>query len=192
MKHIADRFTVILDANVLYPFLVRDVLLSYADAGLYRARWTAEIMDEWTSHLIEKKPDKKANVESTAKIMLQHFPDAIVDGYQALIPALKLPDPDDRHVLAAAIKAGAHAIVTENLKDFPDECMAQYEIEVQTADNFLVSTFELYADDAIQAIRKMRARYHQPPISASELIMSLLRKGLVRTAAELKPHIGLL
>lgn len=192
MKHIADRFTVILDANVLYPFLVRDVLLSFAHAGLYRARWSKDIMDEWTRHLIKNHPDKEQNIRRTAEVMAEQFPEALVCGYEDLIPSLELPDPDDRHVLAAAIKVGAHAIVTNNLKDFPADQMALYELEAESPDGFLNNTFELYPEDAIQAIRTMRLRYDRPETSAGELIMALMRSGLVQLAAALRPHFELL
>jgi predicted nucleic acid-binding protein len=108
MRHIADRFTVILDANVLYPFLMRDVLLSSARAGLFRARWSRSIMDEWVRNLISNKPEKERQIHRTASLMNERFPEAVVEDYEALIPSLSLPDEKDRHVLAAAIRAGAH------------------------------------------------------------------------------------
>lgn len=192
MTHISDRFTVVLDANVLYPFLVRDVLLSFAYAGLFRARWTNEIMDEWVRSLTKDKPDKEKQILRTAEIMNNEFPEALVEGYERLIPALELPDPNDRHVLAAALKVGAHSIVTENLRDFPEEILSPLQIEVRTADEFLLSTFELYQNDAIEALREMRQRYKAPPYSSDELNLSLIKAGLVRTASELKPHLKIL
>src|SRR5665213_919654 len=98
MRHIADHFTATLDANVLYPFLIRDVLLSLADAGLFRPIWSADIQAEWSSHLIAAKPDKETAILRTVAVMNDAFPEAVTDGYQSLIPGLDLSDPNDRHV----------------------------------------------------------------------------------------------
>lgn len=192
MRHVADRFTVILDANVLYPFLVRDVLLSLAAAGLYRPRWSRDIMDEWSSKLIETHPDLQVKITETIAKMEEAFPEATVEGYEDLIPTLHLPDENDRHVLAAAIKAGASVIVTENTKDFPPEILSKYELETRTADEFAVDTFQLYVTDALDAIRKMRERHKKPPHNADELIVALVARGLVDFANELAPHKKLL
>ncbi len=115
MSDVADRFVVVLDANVLYPFRVRDVLLRFAEAGLYRARWSQRIIAEWTENLIRDKPHLEQSVRSQQRAMAIAFPEAMVAGYEALIPTLQLPDDKDRHVLAAAIRASAQHIVTENL-----------------------------------------------------------------------------
>lgn len=192
MKHVSDRFTVVLDANVLYPFLVRDVLLSFAHSGLYRARWTQAIIDELVSALIANKPDRERKIRQLAGIMAEQFPEALIEHYESLIPAIDLPDPDDRHVLAAAIKAGAHAIVTENLQDFPTATLASCEIEAHTADQFLQSTFQLYPTDAIRALREMRSRYINPPVSAGDLLTALTRNELVLLAGEVRPHFDFL
>lgn len=189
MRHVSDRFAAVLDANVLYPFLVRDVLLSLAQAGLYRPHWTAEINDEWSLHLIEAKPEKEAAIRATVTLMNAAFPEALVENYEALIPAVQLPDADDRHVLAAAIRARANVIVTENTKDFPAEALARYDIEVLTADDFILNTVELYLTDSLQALKKMRARYRNPPRSPEELVTGFLRCGLVATAAAIAPHL---
>ena len=107
MRRVADRFVVLLDANVLYSFRVRDVLLRFAEAGLYRARWSRQIIEEWTKNLIRNKPHLKESVQSQVHAMERAFPEAIVEGYEDLIPTIVLPDKNDRHVLAAAIRSGA-------------------------------------------------------------------------------------
>lgn len=190
MRHVSDRFTVILDANVLYPFLVRDVLLPLAAAGLYRARWSPDIMEEWSSHLIKAKPERQEKIIKTVDTMNEHFPEAVVEGYEDLIPSLNLPDENDRHVLAAAIKADASVIVTENTRDFPPEVLSKFDIETRTADEFAVDTFELYVTDAVTAMRDMRARYTKPAKTPDELIVSLVACRLVDFANALGPHTG--
>lgn len=192
MRHIADRFTVILDANVLYPFLVRDVLLSLAAAGLYRPRWSRDIMNEWSSELTKARPALKAQIAKTIETMGRAFEEATVEGYEDLIPSIHLPDKNDRHVLAAAIKVDASVIVTENTKDFPPEILSKYDIETRTADEFAVDTFQLYETDAVNAIRSMRKRHKNPPHDPDELIVALVARGLVDFANELVPHKKLL
>lgn len=98
--------------------------------GLFRAKWTAEIHEEWITALLKKRPDlSREKLERTRELMDKHAIDALVTGYEDLIPSLQLPDPNDRHVLAAAIRARADVIVTVNLRDFPSESLAPLAIE---------------------------------------------------------------
>ena len=118
-------YTVLFDANVLYPAPMRDLLLQLAVADIFRARWTADIHREWIDALLLNQPHRdQAALERTRDKMDSATRDCLVTGYQSLIPSLQLPDPDDRHVLAAAIAGRCDAIVTQNLRDFPYEALA--------------------------------------------------------------------
>ena len=120
-----NRFTVIYDACIHYPDPRRDLLMRIALTDLYRARCSNQIHEEWITAVQRNRSGlSRAQLELTRKLMNAHVRDALVDSYQSLIPALELPDPDDRHVLAAAIKSGADLIVTFNLDDFPDQALA--------------------------------------------------------------------
>ena len=143
MKRIADRRAALLDANVLFPFRKRDILLRFHHAGLIRARWTERILDEWTHSPLELKPHLEPSVRSQRHVMREHFAEAVVTGYEPLIGKLELPDVDDRHVLAAAIRCGAQYIVTDNRADFPAEVLARFDIEAIDADGILSRTFDL-------------------------------------------------
>ncbi len=129
MSFIADRFVVVLDANVLYPFRKRDLLLSFYAAGLFRCRWTDEILGEWVRNLIAQKPALVASIDQQLAAISQAFPESLVTGYEAIVATLSLPDPNDHHVLAAAIVCGAQHIITDNLKDFPQESLSPFDIE---------------------------------------------------------------
>jgi predicted nucleic acid-binding protein len=190
VRHISSRLSAILDANVLYPFLVRDVLLSLAEAGLYRPLWTDRINDEWTSHLIERRPEKAAQIKVTVEVMNEAFPEALISQYEDLIDVLQLPDANDRHVLAAAICGSANVIVTENIKDFPLPILERYDLDARSADEFVLNTVELYPVDALAALRRMRLRYTNPPYAQNELLRAMLRCGLVTTAASLVPQVA--
>lgn len=189
----SSAYTVILDACVLYPAPLRDVLLSLGSAGLFHARWTLAIQDEWTRNLLANRPDIDPNVlRVTQERMVVAIPDCLVTHYEPLIDALQLPDPDDRHVLAAAITGHADAIVTLNLKDFPAETLARYNLEAQHPDDFVMNQLELREYEALAAIKRQRARLKNPPRSPSEFIDTLEQQGLVQSARRLRERINLI
>ncbi len=180
------KYTAILDANTLYPMLVRDLLLSLASVGLYHARWTSAIHDEWTCNLAKVRPDIAAQLPGIVAAMNEAIPDAIVEHYEPLIGCTVLPDESDRHVVAAAIAGHADVIVTFNIKDFPQEILSPHGIEVQHPDDFVMNQLQLQELVAIEAIKSMRARWKNPPRSAIELVEALEKRGLPITAAYLK------
>ena len=146
------RYTAILDANVLYPQLIRDTLLSLAVERLYHARWSATIHAEWTRNLAKDRPELAAKLPLVVERMNASVPDCLVTNYEKLANSIELPDPDDRHVVAAAIVGHADAIVTFNTKDFP--------ATVQHPNEFLMNQLQLQEIPALRAIKKMRARWH--------------------------------
>lgn len=188
----AAGFTAVLDANVLYPALLRDVLLSLAQTGIYVARWSADIEDEWSRHLIQDFPDKEASIRKMALQMQTAIPDCLIRGYEPFIEGLKLPDPDDRHVLAAAIVGHADVIVTSNIKDFPREILAGYDLELQSPDEFLVNQLNLYPLRALEALKAMRQRWRRPEMPATAMIDLMEQRGLAMTAAHLNDAVNLL
>ena len=117
--------TALFDACVLYPAPLRDLLMNLALTGLFRARWTDDIHKEWIENLLENEPERdRARLERTRDLMDTATRDSLVSGYEGIVSALQLPDPNDRHVLAAAIVGGCHVIVTANLRDFPGTAVA--------------------------------------------------------------------
>jgi len=188
LTQLADRRVALLDANVLFPFRKRDILLRFHDAGLFRARWTERILDEWTLSLLERKPHLERSVRSQRHAMREHFAEALVTGYEPLIATLELPDADDRHVLAAAIRCGAQHVVTDNLADFPADVLARFNIEAIDADGFLSRTFDLYPSEALGVLRALRKAYNNPPFTPSEFVRDMTAKGLPRLAAQTEKH----
>lgn len=178
----SSRYTAILDANVLYPQLLRDTLLSLAVAGLYHARWSATINDEWTRNLLKERPELATKLPAVVELMNASVPDCLVTNYEKLATTLELPDPDDRHVVAAAIVGHADAIVTFNIKDFPQAVLQPYGIEVQHPDEFVMNQLQLQKIPALSAIKKMRARWKNPARPAQELIAMFEKRGLPLTA----------
>lgn len=116
-------YPVVLDACVLYPSLLRDLLMHLGLAGLYQPKWSMMIEDEWQRNLIKNRPDINSDqIKRTRDLMNQALPDAMITGFEPLIASIELPDVDDRHVVATAICSNAGIIVTFNLKDFPRHC----------------------------------------------------------------------
>ncbi|KEJ87812.1 PIN domain-containing protein [Sulfitobacter donghicola] len=189
MSFVANPFVVVLDANVLFPFRVRDVLLTFAQEGLFRARFTDEIFDEWTRNLIKLKPGLEESVRQQDTIIRHEFEECFVTGYQPLIAGLSLPDEDDRHVLAAAIRCSAQVIVTENHKDFPVEVLEEYGVETLGADDMLANTFDLFPQRGARALRKVRERYRNPPMTSSEFLFDLTKCGLSKLSAAARAEI---
>ncbi len=182
----SSQYTAVLDANTLYPAPVRDLLLSLAVEGLYHARWTARIHEEWVRNLTRNRPELEPQLGALVDLMNRSVPDCLVENYEGLIAGLVLPDPDDRHVLAAAIAGHADAIVTFNLQDFPAVALDQHLIEAIHPDDFVLNQLELRPFEALAAVKKMRARLRRPPQSAAELIATLERSGLPASAAHLR------
>lgn len=178
----SSRFTAVLDANVLYPQLLRDTLLSLAVAGLYHARWSATIHDEWTRNLAKDRPEIAARLPAVVERMNASVPDCLVMNYEKLTNSIELPDPDDRHVVAAAIVGHADAIVTFNTRDFPEAVLRPYDIEVQHPDEFVMNQLQLHKIPALSAIKKMRMRWANPARSAQDLITAFEPRGLLLTA----------
>jgi cytosine/adenosine deaminase-related metal-dependent hydrolase len=180
-------FIVLYDACVLYPAPLRDLLVRIAKTGIVRARWTDAILDECFRSILEQRPDLKPDaLERTRQLMKQAVPDCLVTGFETLIEGLSLPDRDDRHVLAAAIRVGAQAIVTFNLADFPDEKLAPYDIEAKHPDDFVLDTIDLAPAAVAKVVSDQAEALKNPPRTAGELLDTLRALGLVRSVARLR------
>lgn len=185
-------FTALFDACVLYPQTMRDALLSLARSDLFLARWSAHINEEWTRARLRKHPEQEDQIRYTLEKVNQSVDDCLVTGYEHLIDSIVLPDPDDRHVVAAAIIGRADVIVTVNTKHFPAESVARYDIEVFHPDDFIIHQFGINQAKTLSAFRAMRARYRKPSMTAEEFLANLERAGLTSTAATLRPFVELI
>ncbi len=161
--------------------------------GLFRAKWTDAIHEEWMRSVRRNHPDvMPAQVERIRDLMNAHVRDCLVTGYEDLIGALTLPDPDDRHVLAAAIRAGADVIVTINLADFPKETLAKYGIDAQHPDQFIMHLLDLAPNLVRAAAKKQREILKDPPLTVEQYLESLERQGLAQTVFALRQTAELL
>ncbi len=175
------RFTVVLDTNVIYPMICRDLLFWFAHYDLYTPKWSKHIFDEWNT-VMERKGVLAEKAKKRIEYANRAFPDALVTNYESLIESLKLPDEKDRHVLAAAIKTDANLIVTNNLKHFPEEILNGYGIKPKTADDFLTDIIDLNPNMAIEAFREMVMNKKNPDMDEYQVLDALRKNGLHNTA----------
>lgn len=175
------RFKAVLDTNVIFPIVIRDLLFWFAYYDLYTPKWGNIIFDEWKDVMIRKGIAEEEAIKRVQKANLA-FPDALVQNYEGLIDKLELPDVKDRHVLAAAIKTNANVIVTNNLKDFPSKYLESFGLSAKTADDFLTDIIDLNHNKAIKAFRELVLNKRNPEMDEYEVLESLRRNGLHETA----------
>ena len=180
-------FTVIYDACVLYPAPLRDLLIRIAQTGVVRAKWSDDILDECFRSILNDRPDlNEAALSRTRALMTMAVRDVMVSGYADLLENLHLPDPDDRHVLAAAIRSGAQSIVTWNLKDFPSDRLEEYGVEVVDPDDFVLSQTDLRPGIIAVVVTQQAAALKNPTRTTNEMLDVLHAQGLVRSVARLR------
>jgi hypothetical protein len=174
------------DSCVLYPASLRDLLVRLALTGLFRARWTEAIHDEWIRNVLENRPDLSASqLARTRQLMNAAVRDCLVTGYEWRIDSLTLPDPDDRHVLAAALEAQAQVIVTYNLRDFPADALQPHGIEAQHPDEFILRVIALNPLVVHETVETHQQALKNPPKAPAEYLATLSNQGLPRTVAAL-------
>ena len=182
---------VVLDACTLYPAALRDVLMRLAVHRFILARWTDAIHDEWIEAVLRDRPDlSRERLQRTRELMDLHAGDSLVTGYERRMNDLKLPDPDDRHMLAAAIEAEADMILTWNLRDFPEIAVAPHCIRVETPDTLLALLFDTHSEGFVQVLREARLSLKQPLVSAADYLEILRTQGLARTCVLLAGRIA--
>ncbi|SRR5579883_596225 len=190
MPPAASLPTIVLDANVLFPASLRDLLLRCAEKELYRLQLSQDIWDEVVRNLVETgrmSQEQAGRLDTAIRSFLQRM-DALVTGYEPLIPTLT-NDPKDRHVLAVAIHAHAQTIVTFNLKDFPPEALTPHGIVAEHPDAFLTRLHGAHADILTQTVREQAADLKNPPLSVDD-VLDTLTLHVPTTVASLRAAIA--
>lgn len=180
-------FPAYLDTCALFGAYLCDTLLRLAEAETYRPLWSADVLDELVRNLIEHGLAKDSAARRIAE-MQRSFPDAEVRGYDNLVQAMTC-DNKDRHVLAAAVRGEARALVTFNLKDFPESSTMPYDIAVVSPDDFLLDQLDLYPGPTLGALRAQAAAYASPPMTIDTLLGRLAAAGVRRFASEARRHL---
>lgn len=182
-----SSFSVVYDACVLYPAPLRDLLMHLSLTDLYRARWTEKIHDEWIRNvLISRRDLTREQLERTRQLMDKSVRDCLITGYEFIIPTLQLPDFNDHHVLAAAIKSQSSVILTFNLKDFPLSELQKYDVEALHPDQFISDLIDLNPAKVLEAVARHRRSLKNPPKTSKEYLDTLLQQGLPETVSQLR------
>ena len=181
-------FVVIYDANVLYPNTLRDLLIRIAQLPhLVQAKWTDEILGEMLGALRKNLPDiSEAQASRLRERMNAAVRDCLVQGYEPLIEVLDLPDPDDRHVLAAAVKVNAQLIVTWNRKHFPQSKLAAWGVRAKSPDDFVRDTMGIDSQAVWACVQQIVDSRTRRPVTVEDVLGELERDGLVASVAAMR------
>lgn len=180
-------FVVVYDASVLFPSTLRDLLIRIAQSSLVQAKWTEDILDEMFAALRRQRPDlDPRKLDRTRSLMATAVRDWKISGYEDLLDSLKLPDPDDRHVLAAAIRAKAQVIVTSNIRDFPPAELRKWDIDPKSPDEFVRDQISLDRSVIYASVQQIADSWNNPPGSIEDVLDRLERSGLAISVAELR------
>ncbi len=178
----AKKSIAVLDANVLFPASLRDILLDAAEIDLYRLCWSWMILAEMSRNLILQQKVTEAGSQRLLSRMQDIFPEAMITENYAPLIASMTNHPKDRHVLAAAVAKGASIIVTFNIRDFPATALAPYGIVTQTPDEFLLSLYALYPREVPMLIRTQAQTLRNPPKTPLEVLATLAQHAPTFTA----------
>jgi PIN domain len=181
----------VFDACILYPFHLRNIIVQAAVDGLVGARWTDEIHNEWIRNLAAGAPAiPVGRLQNTRRLMNDALPTAMVSGYEDHVPMVTLPDPNDRHVVAAGIAAGASIILTWNLRHFPANELKKFGLRKQTPDAFLSELYDKVPDLTIGSLANARRNLNKSRVSASDFIDILANQKLRRVAERAQKHVA--
>lgn len=178
-------FPVVLDACVLIPMPIADLLLRLATAKQFRPLWSEDILDEVERNLVRKLNKDPSRARHRVDAMRTFFPDALVENYESLVPRMT-NDPKDRHVLAAAVRAGAELIVTLNGKDFPTTSLRPYDIGVRSPDDFLLDQLDLDSETVCAITHEVVADMRNPKVTWDDYVRGLSSSGLPLFANKLR------
>ncbi|PRY98721.1 PIN domain-containing protein [Jezberella montanilacus] len=189
-----NRYTALLDANVLYSVAISDALMEVAATGIYAAKWSKAIDDEWVRNLAKNKNRAEADFHARRDLMHDACPDweVLEEAWKLIEPCLSLSDINDRHVLAAAIAGHADSIVTINIKDFPSSILHPLGITALHPDEFLLQQLQLEPLVVLPAFKAMRARLKNPAFTPEKFVDAMERNGLIQTASFLEQALQLI
>ena len=180
-----STFTAVFDANVFFGARLRSLIIELAQSGIFRARWSAEINNEWMRNVAAKRGIAIEKLQVVAGLMERAVPDCLVTGHERMTLDHALPDPNDEHVLAAAIQARASAIVTFNTEHFPEDALAPHGLHCVHPDDFLLDVESISSQHFIRAIKRDIEHYIDPPLEITKYLDDLSNAGIPKVAAYL-------
>jgi predicted nucleic acid-binding protein len=181
----------VFDACILYPFHLRNIVVQAAVDRLVEARWTDAIHDEWIRNLAASaRAIPVERLQITRQLMNEALPAAMVNGYENHVAVVNLPDPNDRHVVAAGIAANATVILTWNLRHFPAKELKKFGLRKETPDAFLSDLYDEIPDLMIGSLANVRRNLTKTRVSASDLINILSSQKLTQLARRVQKHVA--
>lgn len=186
------KFSVVFDASVLCSAPLRDTLMRMALADLYKANWTNKIHEEWIQTHLSEYPSAREILEKTRNLLNAHVRDSLVSGYEHIIDGINLPHHSARHVLAAAIRCNADAIITKDFQNFPKEVLEPYDIEAIHPDDFIYYQIDMAPVKCCDIFKRQRNALKQPPQSVEEFLTTLQKQELPQTTSRLKEYTNFL
>lgn len=181
-------FPVFLDTCVLYPATLCDTLLRVAERGAYRPHWSNDVLEELRRNLALILTVGPEGADRRVAAMRGAFEDALVTGYDTLVPVMTC-HPKDAHVVAAAVVSECQVIVTFNLKDFPPGSVKVHHLEAVHPDDFLLDQLDLHPQAVFRALSAQIQASARPSLTALALMNSLERCGVTRFATELRRRL---
>ena len=186
----STKFTAVLDANVLFPVVIRDYLIWLSLYDLYTPKWSQKLLEEFTTIFQKKGMNLSAEqIQRQVDLITKACNHALVENYENLIPSIHIKDENDRHVVAAAIKCNANVIVTYNLKDFQNEYLDKMGLSAVDPDTFIADMIDLSPEKCCDAFREMVLTKKKPPYDEQQYIEIFRRNGLTQTANELTKYL---
>ncbi|MCL2463490.1 MAG: PIN domain-containing protein [Micrococcales bacterium] len=185
-------FSALLDANVLVPVALADTLLAAAEQELYRPLWSGRILAETRRAILRVHPHlDPSRVDARLHAMNDAFEDALVQDWEPLMAGIQLgADPNDRHVVAAALRGGAEAVATANVRDFPAQAMRALGLHAVSPDDFLLDLADLDERAMVRAIWNQAKAKARPPRTPTEILDSLTAAGVPAFAQRMRHTVG--
>lgn len=177
-------FRVFLDTCVLYPGTLADLLLRVAEQGAYAPHWSSDVLSELKRNLAKIPAVQSTGAERRISQMERAFPYASVSGYADLIGAMTCA-PEDRHALAAAVRADCQVLVTYNVRDFPHSSTEEYDVVVLSPGHFLLDQLDLHPRWVVRSLLEQSRHSSRPALSPRALLEALDRCGLGGFTSEL-------
>lgn len=177
------QLVALLDTNVLYSAPSRDIHLQLAHDNLYEAKWSQAILCELRRSLLRNAPHRsRRQVDHLLATMNRSFPNASVSGFEIYIQGLNLPDPNDHHVLAAAVVGKCDLLITQNVRHFPDEIMSSFGISVSSPDDFLAALLLSNPEKFCSSVSSVLSRLNNPAYTFDQYQSHLRLIGLIQTS----------
>lgn len=188
----SSNFTAILDACVIYPAMLRDILVRLSVKGLYRAKWSEMIHEEWIRSVADTLGKDPVALRNTADLMNRAVLDCLIEDFDSIRVEIDLPDEDDRHVVQAAVRGRVDVIVTKNERDFPRSELEKLGILVEHPDTFVCHLLDLFPNEVCHTAGEMRAAYSNPAFTRDEFLKALINQGLGLSVERMKSLLDLI